>query len=224
MRILVVEDEKDLNNIITKHLKKNNFSVDNVFNGEEALEYLDYGTYDLIILDIMLPKVNGYEVIKKLRENKNETAVLMLTARDSIEDKIKGLDLGADDYLIKPFDFGELLARIRALVRRKYGNTSNTMEIDDLCIDIAKKTVIRGGKNIELTGKEYEVLEYLIQNKGHVLSRDKIRDSVWDYGYEGESNIIDVLIKNIRKKIDIGNSKQLIHTKRGLGYVLKEDE
>ncbi|AVQ25353.1 MULTISPECIES: coaggregation response regulator transcription factor CarR [Fusobacterium] len=224
MRILVVEDEKDLNNIITKHLKKNNFSVDSVFNGEEALEYLDYGTYDLIVLDIMLPKVNGYEVIKKLRENKNETAVLMLTARDSIEDKIKGLDLGADDYLIKPFDFGELLARIRALVRRKYGNTSNTMEIDDLCIDIAKKTVVRGGKNIELTGKEYEVLEYLIQNKGHVLSRDKIRDSVWDYGYEGESNIIDVLIKNIRKKIDIGNSKPLIHTKRGLGYVLKEDE
>ena len=224
MRILVVEDEKDLNNIITKHLKKNNFSVDSVFNGEEALEYLDYGTYDLIILDIMLPKVNGYEVIKKLRENKNEIAVLMLTARDSIEDKIKGLDLGADDYLIKPFDFGELLARIRALVRRKYGNISNTMEIDDLCIDIAKKTVVRGGKNIELTGKEYEVLEYLIQNKGHVLSRDKIRDSVWDYGYEGESNIIDVLIKNIRKKIDIGNSKQLIHTKRGLGYVLKEDE
>ncbi|MBF1208835.1 MAG: response regulator transcription factor [Fusobacterium periodonticum] len=224
MRILVVEDEKDLNNIITKHLKKNNFSVDSVFNGEEALEYLEYGAYDLIILDIMLPKVNGYEVVKKLRENKNETAVLMLTARDSIDDKIKGLDLGADDYLIKPFDFGELLARIRALVRRKYGNTSNTMEIDDLCIDIAKKTVVRGGKNIELTGKEYEVLEYLIQNKGHVLSRDKIRDSVWDYGYEGESNIIDVLIKNIRKKIDIGNSKPLIHTKRGLGYVLKEDE
>jgi len=201
MRILVVEDEKDLNNIITKHLKKNNFSVDSVFNGEEALEYLEYGTYDLIVLDIMLPKLNGYEVVKKLRENKNETAVLMLTARDSIDDKIKGLDLGADDYLIKPFDFGELLARIRALVRRKYGNTSNTMEIDDLCIDIAKKTVVRAGKNIELTGKEYEVLEYLIQNKGHVLSRDKIRDSVWDYGYEGESNIIDVLIKNIRKKM-----------------------
>jgi len=224
MRILVVEDEKDLNNIITKHLKKNNFSVDSVFNGEEALEYLEYGTYDLIVLDIMLPKLNGYEVVKKLRENKNETAVLMLTARDSIDDKIKGLDLGADDYLIKPFDFGELLARTRALVRRKYGNTSNTMEIDDLCIDIAKKTVVRAGKNIELTGKEYEVLEYLIQNKGHVLSRDKIRDSVWDYGYEGESNIIDVLIKNIRKKIDVGNSKPLIHTKRGLGYVLKEDE
>ena len=195
MKILVVEDEKDLNNIITKNLKKNNFSVDSVYDGEEALKYSDYGNYDLILLDVMLPKMNGYEVVKHLRANKNETAVLMLTARDAIEDKIKGLDLGADDYLIKPFDFGELLARIT-----------------------------RAGKNIELTGKEYEVLEYLIQNKGRVLSRDKIRDGVWDYAYEGESNIIDVLIKNIRKKIDLGDSKPLIHTKRGLGYVLKEDE
>ena len=131
MKILVVEDEKDLNNIITKHLKKNNFSVDSVYDGEEALEYLDYGNYDLIILDIMLPKMNGYEVVKNLRTNKNETPVLMLTARDAIEDKIKGLDLGADDYLIKPFDFGELLARIRAIVRRKYGNVSNELQIDD---------------------------------------------------------------------------------------------
>ena len=224
MKILVVEDEKDLNNIITKHLKKNNFSVDSVFDGEEALEYLNYGDYDVIILDIMLPKFNGYEVVKNLRANKNETAVLMLTARDAIDDKIKGLDLGADDYLVKPFDFRELLARIRVLVRRKYGNVSNKIQIDDLVVDTSKKSVTRAGKNIELTGKEYEVLEYLVQNKGRVLSRDKIRDSVWDYGYEGESNIIDVLIKNIRKKIDIGNSKQLIHTKRGLGYVLKEEE
>ena len=135
MKILVVEDEKDLNNIITKHLKKNNFSVDSVYDGEEALEYLDYGNYDLIILDIMLPKMNGYEVVKNLRANKNETPVLMLTARDAIEDKIKGLDLGADDYLIKPFDFGELLARIRAIVRRKYGNVSNELQIDDLVVD-----------------------------------------------------------------------------------------
>ena len=224
MKILVVEDEKDLNNIITKHLKKNNFSVDSVFDGEEALEYLNYGDYDVIILDIMIPKVNGYEVVKNLRANKNETAVLMLTARDAIDDKIKGLDLGADDYLVKPFDFRELIARIRVLVRRKYGNVSNKIQIDDLVVDISKKSVRRAGKNIELTGKEYEVLEYLVQNKGRVLSRDKIRDSVWDYGYEGESNIIDVLIKNIRKKIDIGDSKPLIHTKRGLGYVLKEEE
>ena len=224
MKILVVEDEKDLNNIITKHLKKNNFSVDSVYDGEEALEYLSYGNYDVIILDIMLPKINGYEVVKTIRANKNETAVLMLTARDAIDDKIKGLDLGADDYLVKPFDFRELLARIRALVRRKYGNVSNEIQIDDLVVDISKKSVRRAGKNIELTGKEYEVLEYLVQNKGRVLSRDKIRDSVWDYAYEEESNIIDVLIKNIRKKIDVGDSKPLIHTKRGLGYVLKEEE
>ena len=207
MKILVVEDEKDLNNIITKHLKKNNFSVDSVFDGEEALEYLNYGDYDVIILDVMMPKMNGYEVVKNLRANKNETAVLMLTARDGIDEKIKGLDLGADDYLVKPFDFRELIARIRALVRRKYGNISNELQIDDLIVDISKKSVTRAGKNIELTGKEYEVL-----------------DGVWDYAYEGESNIIDVLIKNIRKKIDIGDSKPIIHTKRGLGYVLKEDE
>ena len=224
MKILVVEDEKDLNNIITKNLKKNNFSVDSVYDGEEALKYSDYGNYDLILLDAMLPKMNGYEVVKHLRANKNETAVLMLTARDGIDEKIKGLDLGADDYLVKPFDFRELIARIRALVRRKYGNISNELQIDDLIVDISKKSVTRAGKNIELTGKEYEVLEYLIQNKGRVLSRDKIRDGVWDYAYEGESNIIDVLIKNIRKKIDIGDSKPIIHTKRGLGYVLKEDE
>ena len=224
IKILVVEDEKDLNNIITKHFKKNNFSVDSVFDGEEAIDFLEYGSYDLVILDVMMPKMNGYEVVKHLRENKNETAVLMLTAKDGVEDKVKGLDLGADDYLIKPFDFTELLARIRAIVRRKYGNTSNEIKVADLVVDTTKKLVTRAGKNIELTGKEYEVLEYLIQNKGHVLSRDQIRDGAWDYGYEGESNIIDVLIKNIRKKIELESSKPLIHTKRGLGYVLKEDE
>ena len=153
MKILVVEDEKDLNNIITKHLKKNNFSVDSVFDGEEALEYLNYGDYDVIILDVMMPKMNGYEVVKNLRANKNETAVLMLTARDGIDEKIKGLDLGADDYLVKPFDFRELIARIRALVRRKYGNISNELQIDDLIVDISKKSFTRAGKNIELTGK-----------------------------------------------------------------------
>ena len=150
MKILVVEDEKDLNNIISKHLKKNNFSVDSVFDGEEALEYLSYGDYDVIILDVMMPKMNGYEVVKNLRANKNETAVLMLTARDGIDEKIKGLDLGADDYLVKPFDFRELIARIRALVRRKYGNISNELQIDDLIVDTSKKSVTRAGKNIEL--------------------------------------------------------------------------
>lgn len=223
MKILVVEDERDLNNIITKHLKKNNFGVDSVFDGEEALDFLEYSFYDLIILDIMMPKLNGYETLKKIRENKNKTLVLILTAKDSIEDKVKGLDLGADDYLVKPFDFNELLARIRALIRRKNGNSSNELIIDDLILDTSKKSVTRAGKNIELTAKEYEVLEYLIHNKGHILSREQIRENIWDFAYEGESNIIDVLIKNIRKKIDLEGSKQIIFTKRGLGYVAKDE-
>ena len=223
MRVLVVEDERDLNNIITKYLKKNNFNVDNVFDGEEALDYLNSTEYDLVILDVMMPKINGYEVLKTMRKENNDTPVLMLTAKDGVDDKVKGLDLGADDYLIKPFDFDELSARIRAITRRKFGNTTNILQIDDLIIDINKKIVTRAGINIELTAKEYEVLEYLIQNKGHILSRDKIRDGVWNFDYEGESNIIDVIIKNIRKKIAIGDSKDLIFTKRGLGYVIRED-
>lgn len=224
MKILVVEDEKDLNSVISRHLKKNNFSVDSVFNGEDALDYLSYENYDLVILDIMMPKISGYQVIKELRTKKNDTPVLMLTAKDNIEDKVKGLDLGADDYLVKPFDFNELLARIRAIVRRKYGNISNELVIEDLVLDLAKKTVTRNNKNIDLTAKEYEVLEYLMQNKGHILSREQIREHVWNFDYEGESNIIDVLIKNIRKKIDVESSKQLITTKRGLGYVIKESD
>ena len=223
MRVLVVEDERDLNNIITKYLKKNNFNVDNVFDGEEALDYLNSTEYDLVILDVMMPKINGHEGLKTMRKENNDTPVLMLTAKDGIDDKVKGLDLGADDYLIKPFDFDELSARIRAITRRKFGNTTNILQIDDLIIDINKKIVTRAGINIELTAKEYEVLEYLIQNKGHILSRDKIRDGVWNFDYEGESNIIDVIIKNIRKKIAIGDSKDLIFTKRGLGYVIRED-
>ena len=222
MRVLVVEDERDLNNIITKYLKKNNFNVDNVFDGEEALDYLNSAEYDLVILDVMMPKINGYEVLKTMRKENNDTLVLMLTAKDGIDDKVKGLDLGADDYLIKPFDFDELSARIRAITRRKFGNTTNILQIDNLIIDINKKIVTRAGINIELTAKEYEVLVYLIQNKGHILSRDKIRDGVWNFDYEGESNIIDVIIKNIRKKIAIGDSKDLIFTKRGLGYVIRE--
>ncbi|MDD7411158.1 two-component system response regulator RppA [Fusobacterium gastrosuis] len=224
MKILVVEDEKDLNSVITRHLKKNNFSVDSVFDGEEALNFLEYENYDLVILDIMMPKLNGYEVVKKLRTKQNETPVLMLTAKDNIEDKVKGLDLGADDYLVKPFDFNELLARIRAIIRRKYGNSSNQLSIDDLVLNISKKTVTRDGISIELTGKEYEILEYLMQNKGHILSREQIREHVWDFDYDGESNVIDVLIKNIRRKIDKLDSKSLITTKRGLGYVIKENE
>ena len=224
MKILLVEDEIDLNNIVTKYLKKNGYSVDSVFDGEKALDYLKYGEYDLVILDIMLPKINGFEVIKELRNKGNHTSVLMLTARDSADDKVKGLDLGADDYLVKPFDFNELLARMRAVVRRKYGNSSNNLTIGDLVLDTSKKSITRGEKEIELTGKEYEVLEYLMQNKNRILSREQIKQHVWDYNYEGDSNIIDVLIKNIRKKIDVEDGKQIIYTKRGLGYVIREEK
>ena len=223
MKILLAEDEVDLNNVVTRYLKKNGYSVDSVLDGEEALDYLEYGEYDLVILDIMMPKVDGFEVIKKLRDKGNHTSVLMLTARDSADDKVKGLDLGADDYIVKPFDFNELMARIRAVVRRKYGNSSNRFVIGDLILDTSEKSVTRAGKQIELTGKEYEVLEYLMQSKNRILSRDQIKEHVWDFDYEGDSNIIDVLIKNIRKKIDIEDGKQIIYTKRGLGYVIKED-
>ena len=223
MKILLAEDEVDLNNVVTRYLKKNGYSVDSVLDGEEALDYLEYGEYDLVILDIMMPKVDGFEVIKKLRNKGNHTSVLMLTARDSADDKVKGLDLGADDYIVKPFDFNELLARIRAVVRRKYGNSSNKLVIGDLILDTSKKSVTRAGKQIELTGKEYEVLEYLMQSKNRILSREQIKEHVWDFDYEGDSNIIDVLIKNIRKKIDVEDGKQIIYTKRGLGYVIKED-
>ena len=223
MKILLAEDEVDLNNVVTRYLKKNGYSVDSVLDGEEALNYLEYSEYDLVILDIMMPKVDGFEVIKKLRDKGNHTSVLMLTARDSADDKVKGLDLGADDYIVKPFDFNELMARIRAVVRRKYGNSSNKLVIGDLILDTSEKSVTRAGKQIELTGKEYEVLEYLMQSKNRILSRDQIKEHVWDFDYEGDSNIIDVLIKNIRKKIDIENGKQIIYTKRGLGYVIKED-
>lgn len=224
MKILLAEDEIDLNNIVTKYLKKNRYSVESVFNGEEALDYLEYDEYDLIILDIMMPKINGFEVIKKLRGKGNHTPILLLTARNSSEDKVKGLDLGADDYIVKPFDFNELTARIRTIVRRRYGNSSNELSIGDLVLDTSKKMVTRAGKAIELTGKEYSILEYLMQSKNRILSREQIKTHVWDYDYEGDSNIIDVLIKNIRKKIHVEDGKQIIYTKRGIGYVVKDED
>lgn len=218
MKILVVEDERDLNRIITKHLKKNNYSVDSCFDGQEALDFISYSEYDLIITDIMMPNVDGYEFIDKLRANKNNTPVIMLTAKDTLEDKIVGLDSGADDYIVKPFEFDELLARIRVLMRRNYGLATNIIQIEEVTLDLAKKQVTKSGEIIDLTGKEYEVLEYLMKNRGSILSRDQILNHVWDYEYEGASNIVDVIIKNIRKKLDRGEGNTIIHTKRGLGY------
>ena len=223
MKILVVEDEKDLNRVITKHLKKNNYSVDSCFDGEQALDYVLYGEYDLIITDIMMPKIDGYELIKQLRVKGNSTPVIMLTAKDSWADKILGLDSGAEDYIVKPFEFDELLARIRVLMRRNYGFATNIIQVDDVVLDISKKQVTRSSESIVLTGKEYEVLEYLFKNKTGIISREQILNHVWDYDYEGVSNIIDVIVKNIRKKLDVGSKKPIIHTKRGLGYFVKED-
>ena len=223
MKILVVEDEKDLNRVITKHLKKNNYSVDSCFDGEQALDYVLYVEYDLIITDIMMPKIDGYELIKQLRVKGNSTPVIMLTAKDSLDDKILGLDSGADDYIVKPFEFDELLARIRVLMRRNYGFATNIIQVDDVVLDISKKQVTRSSESIVLTGKEYEVLEYLFKNKTGIISREQILNHVWDYDYEGASNIIDVIVKNIRKKLDVGSKKPIIHTKRGLGYFVKED-
>ena len=169
----------------------------------------------------MMPNVDGYEFIDKLRANKNNTPVIMLTAKDALEDKIVGLDSGADDYIVKPFEFDELLARIRVLMRRNYGLATNIIQIEEVTLDLAKKQVTKSGEIIDLTGKEYEVLEYLMKNKGSILSRDQILNHVWDYEYEGASNIVDVIIKNIRKKLDRGEGNTIIYTKRGLGYFVK---
>ena len=223
MKALVVEDEKDLNSVISRHLKKSGYSVDSAFNGEEAMEFLAVATYDVILLDIMMPVMNGYEFLAKARAKKIDVPILILTAKDEVDDVVKGLDLGADDYLVKPFDFKELLARLRTIIRRKSAVSSNQIVSGDLTIDIAKKSVERGGESIELTGKEYEILEFLMLNKGRILTRDQIKESVWDFDYTGGSNIIDVLIKNIRKKIDPnGVLSEIIETKRGLGYVIKD--
>ena len=215
MKILVVEDEKDLNRVITKHLKKNNYSVDSCFDGEQALDYVLYGEYDLIITDIMMPKIDGYEFIKQLRVKGNSTPVIMLTAKDSLDDKILGLDSGADDYIVKPFEFDELLARIRVLMRRNYGFATNIIQVDDVVLDISKKQVTRSSESIVLTGKEYEVLEYLFKNKTGIISREQILNHVWDYDYEGVSNIIDVIVKNIRKKLDVGSKNRLFTRREG---------
>ncbi len=223
MRILIVEDEPNLLNIIKKKLTSENYSVDTCDNGVDALDFIDLTPYDLIILDIMLPKLNGLSVLDNMRKNKNTTPVILLTAKDSIQDKVTGLDLGADDYLIKPFSFDELLARIRALTRRNFENPSNEFKIADLVLNIKTHTVLRNGINIELSNKEFAILEYLIQNKGVVVSRDQIESHVWSYDFNFNSNVVDVYIRYLRRKIDKDFDKKLIHTVRGTGYVLKEN-
>ena len=222
MRLLVAEDQKDLNDIITKTLTRNHYTVDSCFDGQEALDYLDMAEYDAVILDIMMPKKNGLEVLKSLRASGNAVPVLLLTARDSISDRVTGLDAGADDYLVKPFAFEELLARIRAMLRKREGRAQNRCQAADLTVDLDTRTVMRGNIPITLSSKEFSILEYLITNQGIVLSRDRIEQHIWNYDYEGGSNVVDVYIRYLRKKIDDGFEPKLIHTVRGAGYVLKD--
>ncbi len=224
MRILVVEDEKSLNRVITKRLESEGYSVDSCFDGEEALHFVSVGEFDAIIMDIMMPHINGIETVKHLRAHGNTTPVIFLTAKDSVSDRVTGLDAGAEDYLVKPFAFEELLARIRVMTRKSAGNTTNIFTISDLTLDTVKKAVTRCGENISLSAKEYEILEYMIVNQGIVLSREKIENHVWNFDYSGGTNVVDVYIRYLRKKVDNGHDVKLIHTVRGMGYVIRAEQ
>ena len=223
MRLLYAEDEEDLNKVVTKKLTEEGFSVDSCFDGREAIDNVQFTEYDAAILDIMMPHADGFAVLKELRKLKKNTPVLFLTARDSIEDRVTGLDSGANDYLVKPFSFEELLARIRVLTREKHNLTENILSIGDLELNLSSHIVTRGGTKISLTSKEYQLLEYLMYNKEKVLSREKIENHIWNYDYEGGTNVIDVYIRYLRKKIDDGFPTKLIHTVRGTGYVIREE-
>lgn len=224
MRILVAEDEKDLNKLISDRLKGEHYSVDTCFNGREALDYMAAAQYDAVIMDIMMPVLDGLGVLKTIRKKGISTPVLLLTARDSIEDRVQGLDAGANDYLVKPFAFEELLARIRVLLRQPAGIADNCLRLADLTLNLDSHKVFRGGREISLSGKEFALLRYMMQNKEIVLSRERIEQHLWNYDYEGSSNVIDVYIRYLRKKIDADAETKLIHTVRGAGYVLRADD
>lgn len=222
MKILVVEDNIDLNKIIVRKLTAEGNAVDSCFNGQEALEFIDGTEYDVAILDIMMPEMDGLAAVRALRTRGNLTPVIFLTARDTVADKVKGLDMGANDYLVKPFSFDELAARIRAVTRTVTNNPTNIYTLADLSLDTQTHIVKRGRKTINLTAREYMLLEYLLRNKNRVLSRQKIEDSVWSYDYEGGTNVVDVYISYLRKKIDDGFDQKLIHTVHGIGYCMRE--
>ena len=212
MRILVADDERDLNALIAQKLRKEHYSVDCCHDGEEALEYLRMADYDAVVLDIMMPKKDGISVLKELRANGSHVPVLLLTAKDSIEDRVLGLDAGADDYLIKPFAYEELMARLRVLLRSPLQNKTSVLQVGDLTLHLDTHQVQRAGKDITLSSKEYAV-----------LSRERLEQHIWNYDYSGGSNVIDVYIRYLRKKIDEGHDIKLIRTVRGAGYVLKAD-
>ena len=221
MRILIVEDEKKVAAFIKKGLEEETYAVDIAMDGVEGLHLGEQNQYDLIILDLMLPKINGLEILSILRSKKIETPILLLTAKDSVDDKVEGLNQGADDYLTKPFAFSELIARIRVLLRRGKAETKTTLEIADLTLNLVSHKVNRGNEEIELTGKEYSLLEYFMRNQEKVLTRTMIAEHVWDYNFDTLTNVIDVYVNHLRKKIDKNFSTKLLHTLRGVGYVMK---
>ena len=224
MRILVAEDEKALNRILVKQFTKLGYSVDSCFDGESVFDYISGADYDVIVLDVMMPKKDGFTVLKEMRDMKNSTPVIFLTAKTEIRDRVFGLDLGANDYVIKPFSFEELAARVRMVTRDSKDNVTNVFCVGDLTVDVKSRQVKRGEAVISLSAREYSILEVLIRNAGTVMSREKIENGVWNYDYEGGTNVIDVYIRYLRKKIDDGYDTKLIHTVRGVGYILKEGE
>jgi heavy metal response regulator len=224
MRVLVVEDDPGVASFVGRGLHDAGFAVDAASNGENGLELAHVERYDLIVLDLMLPGCNGFDILRSLRERGNATPVICLTARDAIDDRVRGLDLGADDYLVKPFSFAELLARVRALLRRGPALTGNPIIVGDLKVDVAARTVVRCAKRIELSAREFCLLEYLARHAGEVLSRSMILERVWDLHHDPQTNVVDVHINRLRKKVDHGFDRPLIHTVRGAGYVLRESQ
>ena len=221
MKLLIVEDQKDLNDIICRKLKNERYAVDSCYTGDDALMYINTEDYDGIILDIMLPGITGIGVLKKLRASGKTTPVLLLSALGTVEDRVAGLDAGADDYLVKPFDFTELLARIRAMTRRNTRESSELLTSGDLVVNLGSRTVRRGEREIELTSREFDILVYLMRNEGIVLSRDKLLNQIWQYDYDGNSNVVDVYMHHVRKKVDGPEEEKKIKTVKGVGYVLK---
>jgi DNA-binding response OmpR family regulator len=223
MRILVVEDEKNMNRLISEAMEDEKYSVDSCFDGAEALDYAMAADYDVIILDVNLPRVDGFTVVERLREGGCASPVLFLTARDSVMDKVTGLNAGGDYYLTKPFSFDELRAVVKVMARKYTGNKTNEYTVGDLVVDTAAKTVTRGGEPVDLTAKEFALLEYMIRNKGVVLTREMIENNLWNFDYEGGTNVVDVYIGYLRRKIDKGRDTKLIHTVWGTGWVLREE-
>jgi heavy metal response regulator len=223
VRILIVEDEKKVASFIKKGLEEEGYAADVATDGEEGLALGLTRVHDLIILDIRLPKMDGLHVLQALRHDRVTAPVLLLTVRATIEDKVLGLDAGADDYLTKPFAFQELVARVRALLRRRTEGEPTVLCIDDLTLDPARRTVTRGDERIDLTPREFALLDYFMRNPGRVLTRTMIAEHVWDYSFDTSTNVIDVYVNYLRRKIDAGRASKLLHTVRGVGYVLKAE-